>query len=224
MTHLFPHLPHPSDLQWRVGAVKGDRCSALAYTDSRAIYSLLDNLGLEWSTNVLNVLPVGKEYAVTVSLTIGGMTRTDIGQDDDAMSAQSRGLKRAAMQYGIYRGLWELPSVWVAYDQAKQCITPAAIAKLNEAYAGRYQRLVADNTPKQIETATEAWQQWQGPDDAYQWALDNGVVNAPQHARNALKKLVTEKFDGKMTQTNWPHVAKAFFHNRFQREAEKAAA
>jgi hypothetical protein len=192
----FPHWPHPSDLHWRVGAVAkaGDKCQALAYTDSRAVYALLDDLGVEWSTHVLGILPAGKEYAVTVALTIAGVTRTDIGQDSDTMSAQARGLKRAAMQFGIFAGLWSLPTVWVAYDPSHQRIADASLAKLNAAYAARYERMVTDNAPPQL-TLAPAPPTWSSMADyaaARTWAEESGKFSHSRHVENAWRKLFAQ--------------------------------
>lgn len=95
----FLYLPHPDEVQWCVGTVSKDRkrCTALAYTDSRTVYEVLDAAGVEWHTGVT----VHDGRTVVVHLSIDGITRSAVGVVDDAMAAESRAVKRAAMQHGV---------------------------------------------------------------------------------------------------------------------------
>jgi hypothetical protein len=43
---------------------------------------------------------------------------------------------------------------------------------------------------------------WATPDDAFAWAVENKACNALEHAKNSLKALITEQFDGKFNTKN----------------------
>jgi hypothetical protein len=112
--------------------------------------------------------------------------------------------------FGLGRYLYSINLGWQPYDGKR--FGQAAYTALDKALG-------------QLDAApAAAWQTWQGPQDAYAWAVDTGAANAIPHAKNALVKLVDEQFDGKMTMTNWPAVAESFYHDRLTRKAENAAA
>ncbi len=197
-----------SDLTLKPGKVSGQSALCLVYADSRAYQDALDAAGVVWATNIVAVT----DKAAIVALTVDGITRSASGEDTDFMSAEARAFKRACSAFGLGRYLYNIDLGFQPYDGKH--FGQAAYTALNKALAA------LDTTPAPV----EEWQAWRSPDDAYAWAIGAGVVNAVPHAKNALKKLVDERFGGHMTMSNWPEVCKAFFHERYLREAEKAAA
>ena len=62
--------------------------------------------------------------AVECTLTVCGVSKTDVGTSgesaDAAKAAYSDALKRAAVKFGIGRYLYALPKQWVNYDEQKK--------------------------------------------------------------------------------------------------------
>ena len=103
------------EIKWRVGSTTQDKKKglALAYIDARCVFERLDMVvGPEgWQTWI-------KETAsgrVLCTLLIDGIEKTD-GAGDTGKEAEkgaiSDAIKRAAVQWGIGRYLYNLPAVW----------------------------------------------------------------------------------------------------------------
>ena len=65
---------------------------------------------------------------------------------------------------------------------------------------------------------------WSKPEDAYIWAVGEGLAGGVPHAKNIFAKIVTDDFGGKMKQSNAAQVYTAFYHNILERLAEAEAA
>src|SRR5215204_3640610 len=169
-------FPQP-DLTLKPGKVSGQSALCLVYADSRAYQDALDAAGIVWATQITAV----NDKTAIVSLTVDGIARSASGEDTDLMSAEARAFKRACSAFGLGRYLYNIDLGWQPYDGKR--FGPAAYNALGKALAA------CSAQP----STTEEWQSWSGPEDAYKWAVSEGVVNAIPHARNALQKLVTEK-------------------------------
>lgn len=159
---LFAELARPFDpasVDFKPGATTKDkqRCLAMAYADSRAYEARLDEaLQENWSASyerafvhapvdvvewengqrVTRTKNIGK-VAVTCFLTILGVTRCGMGEcdlaDDNAVtSAESQAFKRACSRFGLGRYLYDIPQVWVGYDEDRRRITDEGMAQLRE--------------------------------------------------------------------------------------------
>lgn len=114
------------DISWRIGNT-WDRDNVkwgtlLGYIDARTCMDKLDALDPEWESDFEPHLNQGEGSCVVCRLTVGGKTRTDVGTPSDIegpKGAFSDALKRAAVQFGIGRELYELPTI------AVQCETRA---------------------------------------------------------------------------------------------------
>lgn len=90
---------------------------ALAYIQARDVMNRLDDVvgPGNWSFDWTPMNADGK--AVKGTLTVLGVTRSDVGESDKEeepwKSAVSDALKRVGVQFGIGRFLYELPQVWV---------------------------------------------------------------------------------------------------------------
>jgi len=235
-TYRFPL----SDLTLKPGKVSGQRALALVYADTRAYQDALDAAQVDWQTHITPV----SLTAVVVQLTINGVTRSATGEDTDLMSAEARAFKRACSAFGLGRYLYSVDLGWQPFDGRQ--FAPAAYEALARAVgAKRTQQdeqpqathrngvLVEDDgdilfatpsKPSKPKAEPPVWQTWQDVDDLITWALDNGYALAPKHARNALRKVVDTDLGGRLTKANWRAACEAFYHNRIQRQAEKAAA
>ena len=208
-----------ADLTLKPGKVSGQSALCLVYADSRAYQDALDAAGVEWQTHVQAIDT--KAVVVALSLTVEGqrVTRSATGEDTDLMSAEARAFKRACSAFGLGRYLYNIDLGWQSYDGKR--FAQGAYNALNQALAA-----LAPQEVKMLTTSAEAhpWQAWQGPSDAYSWAIGEGAANCDKHARNALKKLVDERFGGAIKVSNWPAIAEAFYHERHLRRVEKASA
>lgn len=115
----------PTEIEWRVGATTGDKSKgiALAYVTNRAIQSRLDevfgpfgwkNEYKEWKNN-------SQLCGISVFYNGEWITKWD-GADDSETEAIKGGLsdsmKRAAVQWGIGRYLYNLENEWVPLELA----------------------------------------------------------------------------------------------------------
>ena len=97
--------------------------SSSAYIDARQVFSRLDELfgpdGWQTGYRVLDAA----SGAIECTLTIAGISKSDVGYpnrsggEEPLKAAYSDATKRAAVQWGIGRWLYALPSRWSALDE-----------------------------------------------------------------------------------------------------------
>jgi len=111
-------------VSWKPQATNANKTKALAvaYIDARAVMNRLDDVVQgDWSFRWEAIAGVGG--AVKGMLTVCGVTREDVGEEGDSDQGQtckaavSDALKRAAVQFGIGRYLYDLDPTWVEYDE-----------------------------------------------------------------------------------------------------------
>lgn len=116
----------PNRIEWKPQKLTSDRARALAvaYIDARDVMERLDStVGGDWE---FRWEPVDAD--VKGRLTIYGVSREDVGEQGDGSfgatrkAAVSDALKRCGVQFGIGRYLYDLPAVWVDYDERKKAI------------------------------------------------------------------------------------------------------
>ena len=114
----------PNRIEWKPQRVNGRDALAVAYIDARDVMERLDStVGGGWE---FRWEPVGDD--VQGRLTVCGVTREDVGEQGDGSfgatrkAAVSDALKRCGVQFGIGRYLYDLPAVWVAYDERKKTL------------------------------------------------------------------------------------------------------
>ncbi len=86
----------------------------VAYIDARDVMERLDDvIGPDWSDRYEKA---GTAKGLVCYLTVCGVTRADVGDDDNenepVKSAYSDAFKRAAVKFGIGRFLYDLPKMW----------------------------------------------------------------------------------------------------------------
>ena len=87
----------------------------VAYIDARTAMEELDNLDAGWSTDMQPVT-LGSDQGIRCALTVNGVTRVDVGvpsNTEPLKGAFSDALKRAAVQFGVGRELYEMPKIAV---------------------------------------------------------------------------------------------------------------
>lgn len=81
------------------------------YVEWQTVADLLDRLIPDWSQAVRDIMQVGNFVAVTVALTLNGVTREGVGtgaadSETGIKKAEHDALKRAAVKFGIARDLY----------------------------------------------------------------------------------------------------------------------
>jgi hypothetical protein len=94
--------------------------------------------GPDWSDEY-QVQDGGK--VVVCRLTIGGITRSDVGEakpndENTATTALAQAFKRACVKFGLGAYLYRLPRTWVPYDPQRRRFTHAALTQLQQEIAG----------------------------------------------------------------------------------------
>ncbi len=126
---LLTQLSEPftkEDIFWRAGATTRDkkRAQALAYAEPRIYEDRLNEVCPgDWS---VKFIPWG-ETRLICELTIHGVTRSSTGEFDsekrnaiaEGTVAEAQAFKRACSKFGLGRYLYDLPVLWVDYDEEK---------------------------------------------------------------------------------------------------------
>jgi hypothetical protein len=153
----------PEAITWKPGNTTKDgaKCMAMAYADFRAYMNRLDAVcGLDWSVRYV----AWGDDRIMCELTVSGVTRTSTGefgaQDEknniEGTVAEAQAFKRACAMFGLGRYLYDLPSVWVEFDNAAKKISKAGQTELDNRYKAWYQKAMAaaKKTPRQVDTST----------------------------------------------------------------------
>lgn len=128
-------------VQWKPQVTTKDRTRALAvpYVDVRTYVDRLnDLLGPDWSDDY-EVIEGGA--VVLCRLTVGGVTRSDVGEADPedqntATSALAQAFKRACVKFGLGAYLYRLPRRWEEYDAQARQFSNAALVRLRQLAGG----------------------------------------------------------------------------------------
>ncbi len=113
--------PFPaSSIYWRAGVVSRDkkRAQALPYAEPRVYEDRLNSVcpGL-WS---VSFRPWG-ESRIICDLSIGELTRASTGEENEGFApgtaAEAQAFKRACVKFGLGRYLYDVPIIWVPYDE-----------------------------------------------------------------------------------------------------------
>lgn len=112
----------PSEIEWRIGATNKDKTSgiALPYITNRAIMNRLDDtVGITNWKNEFYIQDKSKICGISIRINDEWITKYD-GADDTNIEATKGGIsnamKRAAVQWGIGRYLYKLPTMWVGIE------------------------------------------------------------------------------------------------------------
>ena len=145
----------PEDLEWRLQNTTEEKMRGLAvpYVTNRAIQNRLDEVcGPEnWYNDFKPWHSNGKKEAQLCGIAIyfegrGFITKWDGAEDSDIESVKgglSDSMKRAAVQWGIGRVLYDLNTVWVEIEKRGRSfvIKDSERAKLDNAYLSALKRL-----------------------------------------------------------------------------------
>lgn len=120
--------PFPAHtVSWKPAAYNADRTRALmlAHVDARTVQDRLDAICPDAWSFEMTVLEGTPTPTVKGRLTVLGVVREDIGEAPEGSNsgykaAASDALKRCAVQFGIGRYLYDLPKLWVEWDNVKR--------------------------------------------------------------------------------------------------------
>jgi len=135
------HEPFSVDLlEFKPGATNRDktRALALAYVDSRHYMERLDAVDPGWSDDY----QVLDNSTVICRLTVNGITRTDLGQKDEAeqnslTSAAAQAFKRACTKFGLGRYLYTVSGPLSAVTGITVLTAPTAMVAPRRTAHGR---------------------------------------------------------------------------------------
>jgi hypothetical protein len=96
-----------------------DRAMLVAYVQHTDVYDRLESVDPSWSCHVASAKEVGQIVAVSMQMTVKGVTRENVGEGEDYKSAYSDALKRVAMLFGIGRYLYDQGQAWVPYNDSQ---------------------------------------------------------------------------------------------------------
>jgi hypothetical protein len=151
----------PEDLEWRLQMVTEDQMRGLAvpYVTNRAIQSRLDEVvGPEnWHNEYKPWHSAGKKEAQICGISIffenrGWVTKWDGAEDTDIEPVKgglSDSMKRAAVQWGIGRVLYNMDTVWVDTEKRGKSviIKSSSRSALDKAYLSMLKNLGLDAAP-----------------------------------------------------------------------------
>ena len=110
----------PGEIEWRITAKSGDKTKGLVvpYITNRAIQNRLDEVcGIENWKNEFFICPDNSKICgISIKIKDEWITKYDGASDTDIEATKggiSNAMKRAAVQWGIGRYLYNLPSHWV---------------------------------------------------------------------------------------------------------------
>ncbi len=140
-----------------VVAKDGNRALALGYADARCYMDRLDLvLGVAgWQTSFEVVGTHSVKLRLLCKIDDEWVGKEDVGSfsdqpdpGDKMKAAVSDGIKRAAVQFGVGRYLYNLPQIWADYDPQKRQFTkpptlPAWALPTNVSKKGQAQKLLA---------------------------------------------------------------------------------
>ena len=228
--------------KWRVMNVtkKGDKASCAFYIDARDVMDRLDAVvGAENWSDKYTVLAIGDgKWAIECTITIAGVSKSDVGEGDAPKDAYSDALKRAAVKWGVGRYLYGMDNgTWFEIDTYKQ-FTPAAEKQIEDLLRKNLARLgvkapqaTRPNPTQQngnghngTNDKPQLWQAWQTPADAKAWAVECGACKNEFEANGSLSKLVKEQFDGRLHTGNVNDVYAAFYAHQMDKLSKQAEA
>lgn len=113
----------PDEIEWRVSATNKEKTKglAVAYITNRAIQKRLDEVvGIFNWQNKFEIVGNAKVCGISIFINEKWVTKYDGASDTDIEAAKgglSGAMKRAAVQWGIGRYLYNLPGQWVKIKQ-----------------------------------------------------------------------------------------------------------
>ena len=231
--------------KWRVMNVtkKGDKASCAFYIDARDVMDRLDAVvGAENWSDKYTVLAIGDgKWAIECTITIAGVSKSDVGEGDAPKDAYSDALKRAAVKWGVGRYLYGMDNgTWFEIDTYKQ-FTPAAEKQIEDLLRKNLARLgvkVAQVQRQSPPPATngnngnghngdgkpQLWQTWDAPATAKAWAVECGACKNEFEANGSFTKIVTDRFGGRLTKSNISDVYAAFYNHQMDKLHAQAEA
>lgn len=128
-------------------------CLYISHTD---VAKRLDEVDPGWMFETKFIGTVSSD-AVTVegALTVCGVKRVGVGCGDDAKSAYSDALKRAAVLFGVGRHLYDQENAWVPYNEQTDRYRVFTIEEYRAALGKRFQAAPQKpQEPQSVATAT----------------------------------------------------------------------
>jgi hypothetical protein len=93
------------------------RVMLVPYLQHTDVADRLDEVDPSWSSQITHEAYGQGGCAISMSLTIKGVTRANVGEGEEPKGAASDALKRCAMMFGVGRDFYDAGRAWVAYNE-----------------------------------------------------------------------------------------------------------
>ncbi len=105
----------------KVQSFSKDRTRAMLvlYLQHTDVQARLEEVDPAWSFEVVHEERSGDTVYIRGRLTLKGVSRENVGEGSDPKSAHSDALKRCAMLFGVGRYLYDSPTAWTEYNDAR---------------------------------------------------------------------------------------------------------
>lgn len=195
---------HPSDIEWKPGATTRDKSKglAMAYVDSRAVQQRFDDVcgPADWRNEFQEGPGGGVLCGISIRIdredgTAEWVTKWD-GADNSQVEAVKGGLsgsmKRAAVQWGVGRYLYEIPSPWVRLDDRGRFAETPKIPReyLPKSEGGAPNRPASDERTLSESPARSA------PSPSKQGGADGGRRSTPRAGQRRIVRPAGPSGDG----------------------------
>lgn len=97
----------------------GTRARLVCYLQHTDVYTRIEAVDPSWKSEILSVDWVGTACFTRMRLTILGASRENVGEGEDPKSSASDAIKRCAMLFGVGRYLYDVETVTVDYNEAR---------------------------------------------------------------------------------------------------------
>lgn len=149
----------PGEINWKPGATTNDKTRglALAYVDPRAYMERLNQVCRGWWSDHYSPTFLEDRIYVTCNLTIYGVTRCDVGEeqmgDNAYTTACAQAFKRACVKFGLGAYLYSFPQEWADYDSKKRRFSDEGLRKLHNMAVEWTKKLSQKEPPPPVDTA-----------------------------------------------------------------------
>jgi len=171
-TRAAAHLRRPfapGAVKWKVQSIAGGRGMVVGYIDARLAIERLNLVIPEWWDDY----EVVDGNWLRCRLTVGGITRQDVGTGKDRKAQFSDALKRAAVKFGIGVSLYAMRQMWI--DGSGDGKTVEGTPRLKKTRSGNKESLaITVDAEKWLRDNYAAWLGLEGRGKVFGPPLDHG--------------------------------------------------
>lgn len=120
----------------KVNSFSKDRTRAMLvlYLQHTDVYERIEMVDPSWQSMVTHTHKLEDVIFVSMTMTIKGVTRENVGEGQDYKAAYSDALKRCAMLFGVGRYLYDIETIWVPYNESTDRFKTWQVSDFREAF------------------------------------------------------------------------------------------